>query len=74
MTDSTHVPDSEPPPPAEPKRAPRWPLIAGIVSVGLIALGVPLSPARTPSGWVSRSLCKCPEIFARPPTKRTESP
>jgi hypothetical protein len=39
MTDSSHGPDPEPAPPAPPKHQPRWPLIAGVIAIGLLLLG-----------------------------------
>jgi hypothetical protein len=39
MTDSTHGPDPEPAPPAAPKRQARWPLIAGVIAIGVLVLG-----------------------------------
>ena len=39
MTDSTQGQDLEPAPPAAPKRQARWPLIAGIIAIGLLVLG-----------------------------------
>jgi hypothetical protein len=39
MTDSTHGPDPNPAASAVPKRQARWPLIAGVIAIGLLVLG-----------------------------------
>jgi len=39
MTSNTQPPNSEPAAPIAPKRQPRWPLITGVVAIGLFVLG-----------------------------------